>query len=141
MIQGLRKRRQDGQEITRRSNPGRKVADRAGRDEEGTSLKLVGDTESLRPSTSEMKRNKERRQRFGGRALRAPRARNRCRFAPYGRDDAGPNGPDAFAQITKLRPEIPEVFTTGYAAEVNLIVARSQKQPRQSSRRLMKYCS
>ncbi len=41
----------------------------------------------------------------------------------------GLNGPEAFAQMTKLRPGIPVIFTTGYATEVNLIAAQSQVHP------------
>lgn len=35
------------------------------------------------------------------------------------------NGPEAFAQMSRLRPDIPVIFTTGYASEANLIGARS----------------
>lgn len=40
----------------------------------------------------------------------------------------GLNGPEAFARMSRLRPEIPVIFTTGYAAEINLIGAQSQVQ-------------
>lgn len=39
------------------------------------------------------------------------------------------NGPEAFAQMSRLRPEIPVIFTTGYATEINLIGTASQVQP------------
>ena len=41
----------------------------------------------------------------------------------------GLNGPEAFARINSLRPEVPVIFTTGYATEVSLIGAELQAQP------------
>jgi CheY-like chemotaxis protein len=41
----------------------------------------------------------------------------------------GLNGPEAFTQMSRLRPEIPVIFTTGYATEINLIGTPSQVQP------------
>lgn len=41
----------------------------------------------------------------------------------------GLNGPEAFARMNNLRPEIPVIFTTGYATEVSLIGAELQGQP------------
>jgi CheY-like chemotaxis protein len=38
----------------------------------------------------------------------------------------GMNGPEAFAQMCKLQPDIPVIFVTGYATEADLIGARLQ---------------
>ena len=39
------------------------------------------------------------------------------------------NGREVFAQMSKLEPDIPVIFMTGYATEANLIGAGSQVQP------------
>jgi len=39
----------------------------------------------------------------------------------------GLNGPDAYAQISKIRPNVKTIFTTGYATETTLISVRAQE--------------
>src|SRR6266446_3453508 len=71
-------RRQHEQETTRRSIPGREVADHPGRHQERERLGDVPASQALLRICSiagRMKRSKERRQRLGGEALRRP-----CRF-------------------------------------------------------------